>query len=137
MLTVKESQIGAAIILECSGRLDVVTGPTLDAKIPDGGVVVLDMAELNYVSSAGLRSILQALKKLQPKGGSLRLSSLQPDVQRLLELSGEGLVVRLNCSGWSPRARAVGFTGRGCESGRNRRREGPDRSWYGANRGAS
>lgn len=88
MLTVNESQIGAATILECSGRLDVVTGPTLDAKIPDGGVVVLDMAELNYVSSAGLRSILQALKKLQPKGGSLRLSNLQPDVHRLLELSG-------------------------------------------------
>jgi anti-anti-sigma factor len=88
MLTVKDSQIGVATILECSGRLDVVTGPILDAKIPDGGVVVLDMAELNYVSSAGLRSILQALKKLQPKGGSLRLSSLQPDVQRLLELSG-------------------------------------------------
>ena len=88
MLIVKESQIGVATILECSGRLDVVTGPTLDAKIPDGGVVVLDMAELNYVSSAGLRSILQALKKLQPKGGSLRLSNLQSDVHRLLELSG-------------------------------------------------
>ena len=88
MLTVQESQIGAATILECSGRLDVLTGPTLDAKIPEGGIVVLDMAGLNYVSSAGLRSILQALKKLQLKKGSLRLSSLQPDVQRLLELSG-------------------------------------------------
>ena len=88
MLTIKESQIGAVTILECAGRLDVLTGPALDAKIPDGGIVVLDMAELNYVSSAGLRSILQALKKLQLKAGSLRLSSLQPDVQRLLELSG-------------------------------------------------
>ena len=88
MLTIKESQIGAVTILECSGRLDVLTGPTLDAKIPESGILVLDMAELDYVSSAGLRSILQALKKLQPKGGSLRLSSLQPDVHRLLELSG-------------------------------------------------
>jgi len=88
MLTIKESLIGAVTILECAGRLDVLTGPALDAKIPDDGVVVLDMAELNYVSSAGLRSILQALKKLQLKDGSLRLSSLQPDVHRLLELSG-------------------------------------------------
>ena len=88
MLTIKESQIGTVTILECAGRLDVLTGPALDAKIPDCGIVVLDMAELNYVSSAGLRSILQALKKLQLKAGSLRLSNLQPDVQRLLELSG-------------------------------------------------
>ena len=88
MLTIKESQIGLVTILECAGRLDVLTGPALDAKIPESGILVLDLAELNYVSSAGLRSILQALKKLQLKGGSLRLSSLQPDVQRLLELSG-------------------------------------------------
>ena len=88
MLTIQEVQIETTTVLALNGRLDVQTGPSLDAVIPESGPVLLDLSELSYVSSAGLRSILQALKKAKSSGESLRLCSIQPTVMKLLELSG-------------------------------------------------
>jgi anti-sigma B factor antagonist len=88
MLTIQEVQIETTTVLALNGRLDVQTGPSLDAVIPQSGSVLLDLSELSYVSSAGLRSILQALKKTKSSGGVLRLCSIQPTVMKLLELSG-------------------------------------------------
>lgn len=88
MLTIQEVQIETTTVLALNGRLDVQTGPSLDAVIPESGPVLLDLSELSYVSSAGLRSILQALKKAKSSGASLRLCSIQPTVLKLLELSG-------------------------------------------------
>lgn len=88
MLTIQELKFETTTVLALNGRLDGQTGPSLDEVIPDSGLVVLDLSELSYVSSAGLRSILQALKKTKSTGGSLRLCSIQPTVLKLLELSG-------------------------------------------------
>jgi len=88
MLTIQELKLETSTVLALNGRLDVQTGPSLDAVIPESGSVILDLSELSYVSSAGLRSILQALKKTKSDGGSLRLCSIQPTVLKLLELSG-------------------------------------------------
>ena len=88
MLTIQELKLETSTVLALNGRLDVQTGPSLDAVIPESGSVILDLSELSYVSSAGLRSILQALKKTKSASGSLRLCSIQPAVLKLLELSG-------------------------------------------------
>jgi anti-sigma B factor antagonist len=88
MLTIQELKFETTTVLALSGRLDGQTGPSLDAVIPESGSVVLDLSDLSYVSSAGLRSILQALKKTKSSGGSLSLCSIQQAVMKLLELSG-------------------------------------------------
>jgi anti-sigma B factor antagonist len=56
-------------IIEVAGRLDTITAPTLDKTInedvTDAKNLVLDLKALEYISSAGLRVLLSAQKKMQ------------------------------------------------------------------------
>ena len=56
----------------------------------DGGArrVVIDLAGVEYISSAGLRVLLLAAKRLRPPQGSLVLCGLGPSVRTVLELAG-------------------------------------------------
>jgi len=49
---------------------------------------VLDLSRLDYISSAGLRVILMAAKRLKQNSGRLVLCGLQPNVQEVLDISG-------------------------------------------------
>jgi anti-anti-sigma factor len=50
--------------------------------------LVIDLSQLNYVSSAGLRVFLLASKRLSPAGGKLVLCSLQEPVKEVFEIVG-------------------------------------------------
>jgi anti-sigma B factor antagonist len=57
-----------------TGRLDTNTAPELDGQLkevvgPQTGTLVLDLAELEYISSAGLRSVFRAEKGMKEQGG--------------------------------------------------------------------
>lgn len=80
-------------ILHPQGRLDGATGPAFDndvAQLIAGGAdkVLLDLAELQYISSAGLRAVLLAAKRLKSVGGQLVLCSLNDQVREIFEVSG-------------------------------------------------
>lgn len=86
-------QAGAGTVAEIAGRLDSVTSPACEQRIReliDGGVtsVVLDLARLEYVSSAGLRVLLLTAKLLKAKGGQLRIAGVQPEVRSVFDMSG-------------------------------------------------
>ena len=74
-----------------AGRLDAVTAPELDAKL-DGvvnssaKVIVFDLAHLDYISSAGLRSIFQTQKLLAARSGKVVVVSPQPQVRKVFEI---------------------------------------------------
>ena len=76
-----------------SGRMDAETAPQFDEKcracIAEGltGLVV-DLGELRYVSSMGLRSFVSVAKTLQDKGGALRLCRLNGLVKQVFEITG-------------------------------------------------
>ena len=78
-------------VIEIIGRLDTVTAPALDKMISDelDGVTVLtlDMNALEYISSAGLRVILTAQKKMQ-KIGSMKLIGVSEAVMEVFEMTG-------------------------------------------------
>ena len=81
----------AVVSIKCS--LDALTAPELARSLSDqiaaGHVqLVADLAELDYTSSAGLRAILGAVKETRQQGGDLRLAGAQPEVGKLLKLSG-------------------------------------------------
>ncbi len=85
-------QAGAAI-LQVSGRIDAATAPEFEracAELVAAGerLVVLDFGGLQYISSAGLRSLLVFAKTLQQSGGVLRLASVTAIVAQVLDLSG-------------------------------------------------
>jgi len=75
------------------GRLDPDGGPEFEAfclqQIEKGERCLLfDMAGISFVSSAGLRSILVIVKKLDSVGGKLALCKMQPMVAKIFDHSG-------------------------------------------------
>ena len=76
------------------GRLDTHSYPQLDAELApllDGGdppvmSLVLDLAGLNYISSAGIRSIFKARKALTARNGKLLVVNPQPQIQKVFDV---------------------------------------------------
>jgi anti-anti-sigma factor len=73
------------------GRLDTTTSPQLDEQLApalasDATVVVFDMANLSYISSAGLRSVFKARKAMEARKGSVLLVNVQPQVQKVFDI---------------------------------------------------
>lgn len=80
-----------ATVIEIEGRLDTVTAPALDKAINEDVAgaknLVLDLKALEYISSAGLRVLLSAQKKMQ-KVGSLKLVGVCDEVMEVFEMTG-------------------------------------------------
>ncbi len=90
-MTITAEQKNGALTLHIAGRLDTVTSPELESKInklPSDTVnLVLDMKDVGYVSSAGLRVLLGAQKKMS-KCGSMKLTGVCDAVTEVLEMTG-------------------------------------------------
>ena len=73
------------------GRLDTTTAPELEQAINNEGesleTLVLDFGGINYISSAGLRVLLGAQKKMNAQG-SMELINVSEDVMDILEMTG-------------------------------------------------
>lgn len=82
---------GATIKVSIEGRLDTTTSPelekTLESNIGDAKDLILDMAKLDYVSSAGLRVLLSMHKKMNAVG-TLKLINVGDMVMEVLEMTG-------------------------------------------------
>ena len=78
-------------IIEVAGRLDTITAPTLEKTINediDGTKnLVLDLKELEYISSAGLRVLLSAQKKMQ-RIGSMTVKNVCDSIMEVFEITG-------------------------------------------------
>ncbi len=75
------------------GRIDSANGPAFEKDVLeqiDAGNrrLLLDFGELQYISSAGLRIVLLAAKKMKTAGGKLALCSLNPQIAEVFEISG-------------------------------------------------
>ena len=91
-LTVVISDRDAATkLVTVVGKLDTTTSPQFDEDVApaltsSASVTVLDLADLSYISSAGLRSVFKARKLMESKGGALLLVNVQPQVQKVFEI---------------------------------------------------
>ena len=78
-------------IIEVVGRLDTITAPSLDKTITedlgDTKNLVLNFKGLEYISSAGLRVLLAAQKKMA-KLGSMKLTNVREEVMEVFEMTG-------------------------------------------------
>lgn len=77
--------------IELNGRLDTHTSPKLEARLAElnasnMSLQILDLRNLNYISSAGLRCIFKAKKELVATGGHMLLVNLQPQVRKVLDI---------------------------------------------------
>ena len=77
-------------VIEIVGRLDTITAPALDKTIDENfgeGRLVLDFKGLEYISSAGLRVLLSAQKKMQ-KTGKMKITNVREEVMEVFEMTG-------------------------------------------------
>ena len=78
-------------VLKLDGRLDTTTAPELENAVNAEGDslknLVLDFSGVNYISSAGLRVLLSAQKKMNVQG-SMELVNVSADVMDIFEMTG-------------------------------------------------
>ena len=78
-------------VLELVGRLDTTTAPSLEKTLSEdmgeSKNLILDFKGLEYISSAGLRVLLSAQKKMQ-KIGSMKLVNVCEEVMEVFEITG-------------------------------------------------
>jgi len=84
---------GQAVIISLTGRMDAVSSPQFDKTVDDfmeqGEThILIDFKSLEYISSAGLQSILALAKRLEPINGTVLLSDLNGAVKEVFEISG-------------------------------------------------
>ncbi len=90
-MTVTKTQNGSAVKLALEGRLDTTTAPQLEAELkealPGTEALEFDFAELQYISSAGLRVLLSAQKTMN-KQGSMKITNVCADIMEVFEITG-------------------------------------------------
>ncbi|MDX2171052.1 MAG: STAS domain-containing protein [Deltaproteobacteria bacterium] len=99
-MQIAEERIGNALVLRPSGRLDGTTAADFERAVlarfdPPPGKLLLDLAELEYVSSAGLRAILMAAKRGKGVGCPLAVCRARDHIREVFEVSGFGSVLTL------------------------------------------
>ena len=82
-----------ATTIAVSGSVDALTAPDLARAIVDeiaeGHVyLVIDLTNVEFMSSAGLRTLLGAVKESRSQGGDLRIASTNPGIDKVLKMSG-------------------------------------------------
>ena len=92
-LEVTTTQLESAIVLHAIGAVDSDTAPRLQEPLlravdSSSGTVRLDLAQVPYMSSAGLRVLLLAAKALQKRGQRLQLANVPAHIHTVLNIAG-------------------------------------------------
>ncbi|HET7731754.1 MAG TPA: STAS domain-containing protein [Usitatibacter sp.] len=102
-MNVTSRRFGNAIVLTVAGRLDQDTCEGFRGELTghvaesarEGGAIILDLAPLEYVSSAGLRCFMLASRQAKAQNGRIYVAALQPMVSEIFEISHFNLVFRV------------------------------------------
>ncbi len=90
-MTIDKKVNGAELTVTLSGRLDTITAPQLEAELkaslPGVEHLVLDFAELAYLSSAGLRVLLGAQKQMN-KQGDMVVRNVNDTIADIFDVTG-------------------------------------------------
>lgn len=89
-MEIKTTTEGDKLTIAVSGRVDTVTAPELEAglKLGDAKCVVIDLANVPYMSSAGLRLLLTVHKTMLGRGGEFQVANVQSAVREVLDITG-------------------------------------------------
>lgn len=98
-MKIDAEQVRGSTVLRASGRLDGTTTGDFEKTVVDAlvaagqGRVVVDMKGVEYVSSAGLRSLLVVAKRAKAGGQPFSVAALSPSVREIFEISGFGSII--------------------------------------------
>lgn len=96
-----EETLETATVLSPQGRIDSSNAKDFEealiSRVQDGRpAILLDLAELRYISSAGLRVILLAAKQQRGRQGKFALCALTTEVREVFEVSGFGKILDIH-----------------------------------------
>jgi anti-sigma B factor antagonist len=86
------------------GELDLATAPRLHKPVDDllarngqhRSLVLIDLAEVTFCDSSGLRALLEIRDRCQRVGTTLRLTNVPADIHRIFELTGTASVLNID-----------------------------------------
>lgn len=92
-MEIKDDKIDGQVVISLSGRIDSTAAVEFEEKlieIIDAGchIMVVEFQHVQFISSAGLRVLLLAAKKVKPYGGKLLLCEMSKDVREVFDISG-------------------------------------------------
>jgi len=91
-MTIKKTVDGDKLVLALEGRLDTTTAPQLENELKvslyDIKELTLDMENLEYLSSAGLRVLLAAQKQMQKQQGNMVIVNVNEIIMEVFEVTG-------------------------------------------------
>jgi len=102
-MNVSARHFANAVVLHVTGRLDQDTcegfrgdlAKHVETSARDGGAIILDLSELEYVSSAGLRCFMLASRQAKAQHGRIFVAALQPMVAEIFQISHFNLVFQV------------------------------------------
>jgi len=111
-MEVNTEREGNALIVKVGGRVDGANAREFEEQLNaaiagDNRNVIVDLEELSYISSAGLRAILLVTKSLKQRSAQFSICSLNPSVSEVFQISGFDKIITVHPS----RANAVQAAG--------------------------
>jgi anti-sigma B factor antagonist len=90
-LTITSEEGAGIVTIRAGGSLDSTTAPQLEERIDAArakgpSALVLDLKDLSYISSAGVRVIVATHKAMKGAGHSMALTNMQPQIRRVFEI---------------------------------------------------
>jgi stage II sporulation protein AA (anti-sigma F factor antagonist) len=97
-MEIRTEKTGTVMSVALKGRLDAASSNSTEAeflRMIDGGerALVIDLAELTYITSLGLAVLLWVAKRMRTVDGKLAVCSLQPAVQQVYEIAGFATII--------------------------------------------
>jgi anti-sigma B factor antagonist len=92
-MEITESKRNGVAVFALHGRLDASNAGTVEHKLLaliDGGetCIVVDCAQLDYISSAGLRVLLVAVKRSHARHGTIAIAALKDQIREVFDIAG-------------------------------------------------
>lgn len=91
MLNITKNRENNALVVSIEGRLDTTTAPQLEAELKESleniTALTLDMEKLDYISSAGLRVLLSAQKRMNTQG-NMKIVHAGETIMEIFEVTG-------------------------------------------------
>jgi anti-sigma B factor antagonist len=104
-LGIQRTRVGAAVVVEATGEVDMATAPALEreieqacAEIRPPAPIVVDLTGVSFLGSAGLTVLVQAERRCRAHGHTLRVAAQHRAVLRTITLTGLDQVLDIHPS---------------------------------------
>lgn len=99
-MEITESENNGKTIVRCSGRLDAISSPQLEGFVNEHITqgkkkILLDLSQVEYLSSSGMRFLLSMTKRLSAEQGFFGIFGIHEDVMEIIRMAGFENILRI------------------------------------------